>query len=99
MPLNTEGHEGPATFSEDGTKIWFTRPVIGTIINDKQINPLNLFFSELKNDVWTTPTNKFGFDYNTDFYSSCHPALSKDGKTMFFASNMPGGWVEWIFIK
>lgn len=90
--LNTEAHEGPAAFSQDGTKIWFTRPVVGAITNDKQINPLNIFYAEFKNETWTEPTNTFKFFYNTDFYSSCHPALTKDGKTMFFASNMPGGF-------
>ncbi|MDX2191458.1 MAG: OmpA family protein [Bacteroidota bacterium] len=90
--INTKGHEGPATFSKEGRELWFTRPVIGSIINDKQLNPLNIFYRKYVNGAWTEETNKFGFDYNTDFYSSCHPAISKDGKTMFFASNMPGGY-------
>jgi hypothetical protein len=31
------------------------------------------------------------FEYNSDEYSVSHPALSTDGKTLYFVSDMPGG--------
>ena len=32
------------------------------------------------------------FSVNNDHYSVMHPTISNDGKKIFFASNMPGGY-------
>ncbi len=84
-PLN----DGPATFSMDGNTICFTRNQRGTKNkDDKDGDHLGLFFSARIDGKWTVPV---AFDYNSKVYSVMHPALSKDGKHLLFASDMPGG--------
>lgn len=34
----------------------------------------------------------FEFDYNDDSYANAYPFLSENGQTLYFASNMPGGY-------
>lgn len=85
-PLN----DGPATFGPGGTTICFTRnqsDVKGR--TRKDADHLGLFFSTLKDGEWTTPVP---FDYNSGTYNVMHPSLSPDGRTLIFASDMPGGY-------
>ncbi len=89
--LNTRYHEGPATFSPDGTRIIFTR----NNYNDgrsKQstegVNKLKLYTGEQQNGAWI---NVEELPFNSDEYSVGHPTLSRDGRTLYFASDMPGG--------
>ncbi|MDA0194067.1 MAG: OmpA family protein [Bacteroidetes bacterium] len=51
---------------------------------------LKLFFAELDED--RNLENLTSFKYNDDEYSTAHPFLSKDGKTLYFTSDMPGGF-------
>ncbi len=91
--LNSNLHEGPPSFSPDGNEIYFTRTVEGERLNksDKVVqNTLQVFYSKLNKDSsWTNP--KSAFYFNSINYSVFHPSLSKDGKMIFFASDMPGG--------
>ena len=80
-------HEGPVTFSGDGQYMVFTsddydgKSVDGTI-------KLQLMQTSYNGDFWSKPT---AFDFNSHEYSCGHGALSADGETLFFASDMPGG--------
>ena len=85
-------HDGPATFSEDGKTVYFTRSnyirrKIRT--NEENISNLKIFRAELKDGKWRNLTE---FPYNSDDYSVGHPSLSKDGKTLYFTSDMDGGF-------
>ena len=40
-------------------------------------------------DKWSEPVP---FAFNNDDYNVAHPALSKDGNTLFFSSDQPGGF-------
>lgn len=90
--LNSKYHEGPATFTRDGSKVIFTR---NNFNNGKYkessdgINKLKLYTAEDKNGSWS---NVQEVPFNNDEYSTGHPSLSKDDKLMFFASDMPGGF-------
>ena len=86
--INKKYHDGPATFNESGTLMVFTR---NNYLNKSQdgVVKLQLYFSELKDGNWQDPTP---FLYNSKEYSLGHAALSADGKTMYFASDMPGGF-------
>ena len=91
--LNSPFHEGVATFSEDGNEVYFTRTIKGT--KDKKTNEvistLQVFYSKKDtNGIWSEPIS--AFKYNSDEYSIGHPSLSKDGMTLFFISDMPGGY-------
>jgi len=88
--INTKYHESTAIFSKDGMTIYFTRNNYydGDYKSDsKGINRLKLFRGKRNEDGWEVTELPF----NSDEYSVAHPALSIDGKTLFFASDMPGG--------
>lgn len=91
--LNTNLHEGPASFSANGREIYFTRTVEGERLNktDEIVrNTLQIFHAKIQGDtIWSKPESAFRF--NSIEYSVMHPCISKDGKKMFFSSNMPGG--------
>ncbi|KAB7732087.1 OmpA family protein [Rudanella paleaurantiibacter] len=89
--LNTRYHEGPATFYADGSRIIFTR----NNYNDGKarksaegVNKLKLYTAEQQNGAWV---NVEEMPFNSDEYSVGHPTLTRDGRTLYFASDMPGG--------
>ena len=49
----------------------------------------NLYYSKLENGKWSE-INKFPKNINSK-YNETHGSLSKDGKTLFFVSDRPGG--------
>ena len=88
----TKWHEGVCTFTPDYKKVYFTR---NDYINgkvkasaDKTIK-LNIYESEVDGKNWKND-KKLPFD--NDQYSVGHPALTPDGNTMYFVSDMPGGY-------
>ncbi|MGY3795009.1 OmpA family protein [Aquimarina sp. 433] len=90
--LNTKFHESTPIFSKDGNTVYFTRNNYDgrRYGNDKKgTNRLKIYRS-YKNTQggWTTPQN---LSINSDEYSTAHPALSVDEKTLYFSSDMPGG--------
>lgn len=88
--INGKFHEGPATFSADGSSVYFTRSNYfkrKLDINEQRENNLKIFKATLINGEWK---NLEEFPYNSDDYSCGHPTLSEDGKTLFFVSDMPG---------
>ncbi|CAH0996161.1 Peptidoglycan-associated lipoprotein [Emticicia aquatica] len=90
--INSKYHEGPAAFFKDGSKVIFTR---NNFNNGKArrssdgINKLKLYIGEASKDSWK---NIKELPFNSDEYSTGHPALSADEKLLFFASDMPGGF-------
>jgi outer membrane protein OmpA-like peptidoglycan-associated protein len=88
--LNTKYHEGPACFTADGNTLYFTRnnyfrKRFGTDKNG--INNLKIFRAVRTNEGW----KEQNLSINSDDYSVGHPALSPDGKYLYFTSDMPGG--------
>jgi outer membrane protein OmpA-like peptidoglycan-associated protein len=87
--FNRKMHDGPASFTRDGKLMAFTRNNYSGKSSDGTIK-LQIFFSEKsKGDRWTKETP---FKLNNAEYSVGHPCLSADGKTMYFASDLPGGF-------
>jgi hypothetical protein len=85
---NSKFNEGPLCFTPDGKRVFFTR-------NSKKKNSttqkreLMLFSAEVSaKGKWSniTPCN-----INNKAYSVGHPAVSKDGEYIVFASEAPGG--------
>lgn len=88
--INTKMHEGNAVFTKDGKTVYFTRnnSKNGKKVRNKQkISTLQIYKAELINGKWTNITS---LPFNSADYSTEHPALSNDEKTLFFASDMPG---------
>jgi outer membrane protein OmpA-like peptidoglycan-associated protein/tetratricopeptide (TPR) repeat protein len=86
--LNTKMHDGPASFNKEGTFVAFTRDHLHDKSVDKIVE-LQIFFSTYKDGKWSEATP---FAQNDPAYNVGHPALSADGKTMYFVSDMPGGF-------
>jgi outer membrane protein OmpA-like peptidoglycan-associated protein/tetratricopeptide (TPR) repeat protein len=86
--LNTKLHDGPASFNQAGTFVAFTRNHSKDKSKDKIVE-LQIFTSTYENGKWT---EAIPFKHNNSAYNVGHPSLSSDGKTMYFASDMPGGF-------
>ncbi len=85
--INKKFHDGPATFSKDGKLMVFTRNNYQEKSSD-DIVKLQLFYSSFNGELWSTPK---GVHFNSKEYSVGQPSITADGKTMYFASDMPGG--------
>lgn len=91
--IDSKYHEGPGIISSDGKTMYMTRSnyldkKLG-MDSKKQIN-LKIYVSKKdEKGNWGKFEN---FQFNSDEYSVGHPALSLDGQTMYFVSDMPGGY-------
>ncbi len=91
LEINSSYHEGPSTFSRNGKEMLFTRnnmykgvPRAG---RDGKVG-LKIYGAKRGPIDWE---GIYELPFNNDDYSCKHPTLSADGKTLYFASDMPGG--------
>jgi len=93
--LNGRFHDGPATFNKDQTMIIYTRSAMRNekrrLVNEENENQFYLYMSKLEDGEWTDPEE---LPFNNQMYSVGHPTLTEDGKTLYFSSDMPGGYGE-----
>ncbi|GGK12785.1 cell envelope biogenesis protein OmpA [Yeosuana aromativorans] len=86
--INTDAHESNAVFTKDGKTMYFNRTnTIRKRTNDDKIAQIKIYKAELVDGNWTNVT---ALPFTSNSYSTEHPALSKDEKTLYFASDMPG---------
>lgn len=91
--VNKKFHEGPLCFSPDGKQVYFTRNNMnrGKARRDaKGIQNLKIFSAQVDEEGNWSSENEL--EINSKDYSVGHPTISADGKTMYFASDMPGGY-------
>lgn len=89
--INTKFNESTPTFSKDGNTVFFTRNNYNDGKkgkDDDKSTLLKIYKAELINGKWDNITE---LPFNSDQYSCAHPSLSEDEKTLYFASDMPGG--------
>jgi len=86
--LNGKYHEGPASFTEDGTFMVFTRNNYAGK-SEKGVVKLQLFSSRMEAGKWSKEKE---LPFNSAEYSVGHPSLNIAGTEMYFASDMPGGF-------
>ncbi|MEO6424672.1 MAG: PKD domain-containing protein [Bacteroidia bacterium] len=88
--INTKYNEGSMAFGSKEDVIYFSG-------NDKyikkakvsKVNLLKIYSAKKINNNWTKPEM---LSFCKEGFSYCHPALSKDGNTMVFASNLENGF-------
>ncbi len=85
---NGKMHDGPATFSNSGTYMAYSKNVSRDKTKDNIVE-LRIFTRTLENDEWSDPV---AFEHNNVSYSVGQPHLLSNGKTMYFTSDMPGGF-------
>jgi outer membrane protein OmpA-like peptidoglycan-associated protein len=83
--LNTNDNEGTITFSPDQKTVYYTRSILGDKRNYQLFRAKDL----QGNGQWL---NEERIHFNSEDYSVENPYLSEDGKTLYFASDMPGGF-------
>jgi len=89
--INTKYHESTAVFTKDGNTVYFTRNNYTNKTfkeNSSGTNLLKLYRSKKVEDKWQKAEE---LPFNSNEYAIAHPALSPDEKTLYFASDMPGG--------
>jgi len=88
--VNSKFNESTPVFTKDGKTMYFTRNnyLDGKKGKDgKRITLIKIYKASFENDNWDKITE---LPFSSDSYSTAHPTLSSDEKTMYFASNMPG---------
>lgn len=90
-PLNTLGNEGAQSISADGKLLFFTSCEYekGKSAHGRTYGSCDIFISHKKGEKWDKPKN-LGIPVNSKYWES-QPSFSADGKTLYFASNRPGG--------
>lgn len=88
--INSKFNESTPVFTKDGKTMYFTR---NNFLDgkrgrdDQKITLLKLYKAEYINGKWS---NIAELPFNSNQYSTAHPALSTDEKKLYFASDMPG---------
>ncbi len=88
--LTTKFHESSPIFTKDGNTMYFTRNNYnnGKKGKDNQKAVLLKLYKSIKNGAdWNDATE---LSLNSNQYSTAHPSLSPDEKTLYFSSDMPG---------
>lgn len=91
--LNTRWHDGPVTISSDGNTMYFSRDSHNEkeFEKDKKLKAkfgqVYLYKATKEGDTWG---NIKSLPFNAKDHSNSSPSLSKDGKTLYFSSNMAG---------
>ena len=89
--LNSKYHDGPITISSDGNTAYYASDSFreSSFEKDKKnkLSRNNLFVVTKENGKWA---KSISLPFNSKEYSTSNPSLSRDGKTLYFSSDMPG---------
>jgi outer membrane protein OmpA-like peptidoglycan-associated protein len=92
--INTKWHDGPVSITSDGTTMYYG----SESFNEKEFTkdkPKNAKFGKIYLYKATKEGDNWGnikpLPFNNKGYDVRNPSISKDGKTLYFSSNMPGG--------
>lgn len=104
--LNAKYHNGPALYTSKSDEIFFTRTKmvkakkynlnndptswIENVESPDYENRLEIYSASCNGGTWD-PVTPFAYN-NPEYYSVGHPAISPDGNTLYFVSDMPGGY-------
>ena len=83
--INSEFEDGTPSFSSDYRELYFTRCEAGK----REKKGCEIMYSKRTGDTWSEPKN---IGILPDSVVAAHPALSPDGLTLYFVSDIPGGY-------
>jgi outer membrane protein OmpA-like peptidoglycan-associated protein len=86
--LNKKYNDGPAAYSYLDQTIAYTKNNYVSKTESGAIK-LQIYFKTIRNNEWQ---EEVAFSLNSNDYNVTHPWLSHDGNTMYFASDMAGGY-------
>lgn len=89
--INSKFNESSPVFTKDGKTMYFTRNNFNEGKKGKDEDKtmlLKIYKASIIDGKWANITE---LPFNSDNYQVAHPALSPDEKTLYFASDMPGG--------
>jgi len=89
--LNSPVHEGPLTFNSTFDTVYFTRNAVlpkSVTKKKRKFSRLFLYTASLIDGKWQYIKP---FEFNNPDFAMGHPALTPDGKKLYFVSDMPGG--------
>ena len=93
--INTKWHDGPASITSDGNTMYYGSESFNEkeYVKDKakkaKFGKIYLYKATKEGDKWS---NSKPLPFNNKEYDVRNPSISKDGKTLYFSSNMPGGF-------
>ncbi|MEP7197570.1 MAG: SPOR domain-containing protein [Saprospiraceae bacterium] len=79
------------SFSEDGSIVAFSNKA-SLYLDKSKSNSVNKDIFIAKVDVDGKWSEVSSFAYNNPYYSVCYPSLANNGKTLYFSSDMAGGY-------
>jgi outer membrane protein OmpA-like peptidoglycan-associated protein/uncharacterized protein YceK len=86
-------HVGPAVFNSTYNKIYFSKSSYKQNGRPEKsaamINNIKLYWADRKGADWV---NMEELPFSSNEYSCSHPAVTADGRTMYFVSDRPGGF-------
>jgi outer membrane protein OmpA-like peptidoglycan-associated protein/tetratricopeptide (TPR) repeat protein len=92
--LNTKWHDGPASITSDGNTMYYGSESFNESEYQKnkekrlKYGQIYLYKATKEGDKWSKGQP---LSINSKEYSARNPSISKDGKTLYFSSDMPGG--------
>lgn len=93
--LNTRWHDGPVSISSDGNTMYYgsesfnEKEFTKDKVKNAKFGKIYLYKATKEGDNWS---NSKPLPFNNKEYDVRNPSISKDGKTLYFSSNMPGGF-------
>jgi len=85
--LKSKLNTGPVCFNRDQNLMYVTR---NDAKNKKGSSNLDIYTTKLSKGKWSKNLERIPLQHSG--YSIAHPSLSRDGKKLYFSSNMPGGY-------
>jgi len=91
--LNSRFHEGPVSITKEGNVVYFSSESFKANVFERdkkhklKFGQVNLYKAVKENGKWGAITP---LPFNSKSYSVGNPSIDKDGKVLYFVSNMPG---------